>query len=279
MTARTGLEIRRAQKKVQTGAADFAYERITGGVLEVGLVAKWSVARYGESSIICLASNRGQSEARVIRIDGFSHVAVSNPEIDSIFNSYTTASATGFSYTHEGHQFYQINFPSDSKSWLYDGTSNLWSEVSYGANEERDRGEVAEEFGGKTYVSDYENGKIYSLDATKFDDDGEPVVVEFTSRHIFDEKFVRISRLWLDVEVAVGTASGVASDPTVLLSISKDGGHTYGIEKEASIGKIGEYSVRPMFRRLGRSYDWVFKVRITDSVAKHIVGAWVDIAA
>ena len=85
-----------------TGDADFPYTRVTGGVIELGLAAKWSVARFAESSIICLAANHDQGDVKVIRIEGFRYTTVSNPEIDSIFNTYTTGDAT--SPVGDGHK-------------------------------------------------------------------------------------------------------------------------------------------------------------------------------
>jgi hypothetical protein len=62
------------------------------------------------------------------------------------------------------------------------------------------------------------------------------------------------------------------------LEVSKDGGHSWGSEKTRSMGKIGEYRKRVIWRRLGRAYDFVFRLRTTDPVKTTIVGAWVDVA-
>jgi len=259
-----------------TGAADFPYERLSGGVAEIGLEAKWSVARFADSSICMLARNRDQGDVKVIKIEGYQYVTISNPEMDAIFNTYTTSDATGFSYNFQGHPFYQLNFPTNMKSWLYDGLTNLWSQVSYGANNARHRGEIGVNYLGTSYVADYETGNVYEQKANLYADNGVPFAAEVVGRHIFDEKPVQISRLWVDVESGVGTEQGQGVNPMLTLAISKDGGHSYGNEKTASIGAIGEYAKRCMFRRLGRGYDWTFKLRITDPVKRVFIGAWVN---
>lgn len=256
-----------------TGAADFPYERISGGVAEIGLQAKWSVARLGESSLVMLARNREMGGVKVVKIDGYQYVVISNPELETIINDYTTSDATGYTYQWQGHSFYQINFPTDGKSWLYDSATNLWSQVSYGSTGARHRGELGVSFNNHYYVGDYENGNIYRH-SNVFADNGETFAAEVIGRHIFDEKPIQISRLWVDVESGVGNEAG--DDPQISLSISKDGGHTWGNEKTASIGKMGEYGKRAMFRRLGRGYDWTFKLRITDPVKRTLIGAWVN---
>lgn len=258
-----------------TGATDFPYERISGGVAEIGLAAKWSVARLTESSLCMLASNREQGDVKVIKIEGYQYVTISNPELETLINRYTTSNATALSYMFQGHPFYQLNFPTDEKSWLYDGLTNLWSEVSYGSVGARHRGEIAVNFIDQSYVSDYDNGNLYKQEES-YSDNGVPFAAEIVGRHIFDEKPVRLSRLWLDLETGVGTEQGAGVDPVCTLEISRDGGHTWGNEKTASIGKIGQYSKRALFRRLGRAYDWVFRIRITAPVARHIIGAWVN---
>tara|TARA_R110002110_G_scaffold79230_2_gene207293 strand:+ start:462 stop:1580 length:1119 start_codon:yes stop_codon:yes gene_type:complete len=259
-----------------TGAADFPYERVVGGVMELGLEALYSVARFAESSVCMLAANREQGQVKVIKIEGFRYVTISTPELESIINGYTTSNATALSYVHEGHPFYQINFPTDNKSWLYDGLTSIWSEVSYGSAGARHRGEISINFLGKSYVSDYENGKIYQQIAGLMTDNDVPFAREVQSRHIFDEKYVQLARLWVDMENGTGTATGQGSDPQLMLTISKDGGHSFGSERTASMGKIGEYKERCVYRRLGRSYTWTFRLRVTDPAKTVFVGAWVN---
>ena len=58
-----------------------------------------------------------------------------------------------------------------------------------------------------------------------------------------------------------------------MLSISHDAGHTWGVERWTSAGKIGEYRTRARWRRLGRTRDTVFRVRITDPIKVVLLGA------
>jgi hypothetical protein len=65
----------------------------------------------------------------------------------------------------------------------------------------------------------------------------------------------------------------IAQDPQLMLQWSKDGGHVYGNEVWQSLGKAGGYLSRCSWRNLGRSRDWLFKMRVTDRVKVVIIDA------
>jgi hypothetical protein len=64
--------------------------------------------------------------------------------------------------------------------------------------------------------------------------------------------------------------------PQVMLRWSDDGGHTWSNEHWTSMGRIGEYGHRTIWRRLGMTLklrDRVYEVSGTDPVKVAIVGA------
>lgn len=62
------------------------------------------------------------------------------------------------------------------------------------------------------------------------------------------------------------------SDRKVLVAISKDGGHHWSDWREASLGEIGEYQTRVVFRRFGTGRGFVMKVRITSPIRADFMG-------
>jgi hypothetical protein len=80
-------------------------------------------------------------------------------------------------------------------------------------------------------------------------------------------------------DLVFGSATAVRVpniDPQVMLRWSDDGGHTWSNEHWASMGKIGEYGKRVIWRRLGMTTklrDRVYEISGTDPVKIAIMGA------
>jgi len=253
------------------GGGGFPYARILNADVEYGLAARWSVGKHN-GSYAFLCRNR-EGEVFVGQLNGYNVEKISNPEFDHIINGYSqVANATGFGYMLGGHPMYQLNFPAAGKSWLYDASTQYWSELQYKENE-RHRAEIGTEFLNRTIVSDYSSGKLYELDSDTYTDDGEEIHMVLRGRHIFNNKvMLRFDRLELGLEPGTGT-SGQGENPVAGLRLSKDGGNSWGTQVFARMGKTGEYLTRLMWRRLGRGRDIVCEVRITDPVKRVITDA------
>jgi hypothetical protein len=259
---------------VNTGEVDFTFSRISQVTSEFGIAANWSITKFN-GSVVWLARNR-EGGVQVVKMSGSSPESIMTPDISAIFDAYTTVNdATGFSYTHNGHPFYQINFPTEGESWLYDGSMGLWSQlISYGQT--RSRYDLCVNFLDQVYFAGFNNGRIYKLDDNVYTENGRPIESELISKHVFNglSRF-SIQALQVDMESGVGLSTGQGSDPQIMLQISKDGGHTWGNERWATMGKIGEYKSRARWLRLGQARDWVFKFRISDPVKRVILGAYI----
>ena len=255
-----------------TGAQDFPYARISGGATEWGCASRDSIVKF-DNALVFLAKNR-MGQVIVAKMNGYTPMKLSTAELDYIINNYpTVGDASSFSYLIGGHPMLQINFPSAGESWLYDGLSNCWSKLkSYGIT--RHRAEMGCNYLNRTIVTDYSSGNLYTLDPDQYTDNGDPIEFELISRHISaDDNRIIIDALQLDIESGVGLVSGQGSNPQIMMSVSKDGGHEYGVEQWVAFGAMGMYKYRAIWRMLGQSRDWCFKFRITDPVKKVIFGS------
>lgn len=250
-----------------TGGQDFPFANQRGSTLQFGLAAKWSLVQYNDSIAGLFKNSMGQ--VQVMQMRGHAILPISSQELDSIINGYATVSdATAFGYMLGGHPMLQINFPSEQKSWLYDASTQLWSELESGLAGGRHRAEILVDYLNKPRVSDYENGNIYTLDADTYTDNGMPIAREIVSKTIFAgaNKRIAISRIGIDCETGNGLATGQGDNPQIMMQVSKDSGRTWGNEIWRSMGKIGVYLQRVYWTRLGAAYFWTFKWRTTDAV-------------
>src|SRR5208282_1310290 len=239
----------------------------------------FSIDRFGDN-VMYLAHNR-MGQFQVALLQGATSSPVSTPEVEYDLNQLQVTalnSATAYSYLYFGHLMYQINFP--TKSYLYDGTSNAWSEV--GSNPlgvyppGRHYGDVRFELASIAYVCDYRNGNIYKVDANNYTDNGDPIIFEADLKHVFEPNlgFQTIDEFQIDMETGVGLNGSPPTpgvNPVIMFSVSRDGGRTFGNERQLAIGPIGAYSNKCFALGVGCSRDFVAKLKISDPVKRALV--------
>lgn len=257
-----------------SGALDFPLARIGAAAVEWGLAARWSLVKFIDA-VIFLAKNR-LGAVQVFVMDNGVAVPVSTPNLDYIFAQYArnggVSDATGLSYMVSGHPMYQLNFPSRNVTWCYDGKTKEWHQLKSG--NDRHLAEIQYSHLENSFVTSYRDGTIYKFSDTEYTDNGGSIIREFVSRHQLTGNWSVFDEIWLEMEAGVGLSLGQGDDPVVIMQYSKDGGHTWSKELWGSIGKIGQYRRRAVWRRLGASRDWVFKFRVTDPVKTVFVSAW-----
>jgi hypothetical protein len=112
-----------------------------------------------------------------------------------------------------------------------------------------------------------------------YTDNGSSIPREVWSKRIWkDDKYLGIERVQIDVESGVGVATGQGVNPVLDLQVSKDGGNTFMSVGFASVGAIGAFTQRVIWRGLGAARDWVLKLRITDPVKFVIVSATAEVS-
>lgn len=258
------------------GSTPLPFARVQGATRNIGCLAPYSLAFIEDSLLFLSQGLNGSYSPEVTLLQGFQTKRVSTTDIEQIISEFIVrADAVGFGYTLNGHKMYQLTFPSAGRSFLYDITTDFWSELQTGlAVSGRHLAQLGITFNGEIYVSDSTSSLIYTLEDESFTDNGMPVKRQFTSRHVHmgGNRFA-IDELYLDIETGVGLQSGQGSDPQIMLQVSKDGGRTFGTERWKSLGKVGQYkSPRVMWNRLGASQDFVFQWTLTDPVKFVIVG-------
>jgi hypothetical protein len=268
-----------------SGADDFPIERLQGGFLEVGCIAAHSVAK-ADNTVYWLGRDRN-GMGIVWSARGYQPQRVSNHSIETQIQSYDTISdAVAYTYQQGGHTFYVLTFPSANKTWAIDLANGFWHERAYlhptTGILQRHRANCHSTFADLNIVGDYENGNIYALDQDTYTDNGDPIKSLRTCATVWDQNDltnIGHHRLQIDVEGGVGLNSGQGSDPQMMLRWSDDGGHEWSNEHWATLGKIGKYGTRAIWRRLGGSRNRVYEASITDPVKRVIINAHLRMSA
>jgi len=263
------------------GQIDFPLVRIQGAFNELGCAAPYSVAKM-DNQIYWLGKDaRGQG--MVYRAAGYVGQRISTHAIEWQLQEYSNISdATGYTYQQDGHSFYVLNFPSANTTWVYDVATGAWHERAAFANGafDRHRADNMCNFEGNIVVGDYQNGNIYTFDLTVYADNGQPQkwLRSWRALPTGQNNLRRTAQhsLQLDCETGVGLVTGQGSDPQVMLRFSDDGGHTWSNEHWKSMGPIGRFGKRTIWRRLGMTLkirDRVYEVSGTDPVRIYVMGA------
>jgi hypothetical protein len=213
-------------------------------------------------------------------LNGYTPQRVSNSDIENLINGFSVMSdATSYTYIVDGHPMYQINFPTAARSFLYERAEDMWQEVQTGlAVQARHFGNLGIAFNSHNYIADSTTGNIYQLRIDVYTDSGTAIKRQAVTRHVHagGNEF-SVDELWLDMETGVGNQSGAGVNPQVILRVSRDGGRTFGNEKWASMGLVGQYmSPRVIWRRLGAARDFVFEFTVTDPVKFTVINGSVS---
>jgi hypothetical protein len=263
------------------GLSDFPLVRIQGAFNELGCAAPNSVAKM-DNQIYWLGQD-ARGRGIVYRAAGYIGQRISTHAIEWQLQEYADISdATGYTYQQDGHSFYVLNFPSANTTWVFDVATGAWHERASLSDGEfsRHRGNNMCNFQGNIIIGDYENGNIYTFDLNVYADNNEPQkwLRSWRALPTGQNNLRRTAQhgMQLDCETGVGLNTGQGSDPQVMLRWSDDGGHTWSNEHWKSMGKIGRFGFRTIWRRLGMTMkirDRVYEVSGTDPVRIYIMGA------
>ena len=262
-----------------SGAASFPFERITGGLIQVGCASPYCVATLGTTVIWLDSGASGQGV--VWAANGYVPERISTHAIERAIQGVRDLSgAYAWSYQDGGHSFYCLTIPYSDTTWCYDLATGLWHErVSLDSHNRRGPCRVTHH--AFAYNRHFVAGEaeLYRLDHDYHQDGAYPLLRLRTSPHLNSSgKRLFCSKFQLDMETGV-VLDGGAAEPQAMLRWSDDRGHTWSGIRTVPIGKIGAFNARAIWRRLGSGTDRVFEVSITDPVPVSILGADLEIQA
>ncbi len=247
-----------------SGGTDFPFAALTNATIQQGCAAALSVAS-GDNGIFWLGD-----DLLVYRTQGFQPVRISTHSEERLIADIPAgirSDAEAFIYTLKGHKFYTIRFPG-YLTLQYNIATGLWNEASTFGHNDWDivgpNGTFAD------YVLTAVN--VCTLDdSVNQDDESTTLLRKAISAPIWaDGKRVSLRSFFLDVEV--GRAPITTSDPQIMLRYAPDG-ETFGNIRSRSVGNIGEYQTRVIWRNVGFGRRGTVEISATDDFPLKIVGS------
>jgi hypothetical protein len=257
-------------------AAGFPFERLSGGFLEYGCLARLGVVKQ-DNSVFWLANDR-----TIRRLTSQTPVRVSQHGMEEKLASYSRVDdCEGFPYTWNGHLFVVFKFPTAGATWVLDVTTGEWHErESYGSSTWNVVDAV--HCYGKVFVQHSETGAVGYLADSTYTEFGRILRREVTFPSIYQGS-ERLFHSQLDIILKTGDAP-IGVTPTLQLDISDDGGNTWtSLPARAldplPVGQVGEYRRVVRFTRLGMARDRVYRVAMSDNAPFHLLDTQLTVVA
>jgi hypothetical protein len=207
-----------------TISGSFPFQAYPGAFIDFGIIAPYSLAKTVDQIFWLARDITGKG----IVVTGLGNKAtrISSHAIEYAINQMVDITdAVGFVYQQEGHEIYQLTFPSANKTFCFSIQYNIWFEKCWldaNGDEQRHRAQWHTYFNGYNLITDWENGHIYTFDLNTYTDNGKPIKRLHTFPHSVEPNHghsVVYDSFIADMEVGNALPS-VAATPTVVTTIS-----------------------------------------------------------
>jgi hypothetical protein len=248
-----------------SGATAFPFERQGNAFIERGCFDRDSIVKIDNSVTF-------MGEDRVIyTLNGYQPQRISTHAIEYQLRDATYARA--WSYTQEGHKFYMLEC--DRGTFGFDHSTGAWHQrQSWDSTWWRCNGAI--EAYDRLLLTDRATGKLYTPSLDVFTEADDIIAFEITLPTIEAGRGLKTCYSF-EVVCETGVGNSAVSDPQIMLKYSDDGGHTWSDEMWRSLGAVGTYRTRAVWRRLGQFRNRQMKLRITDAARKLVISYHADI--
>ncbi len=222
------------------------------------------------------------------------------------------ADARGVLIKENGLIFYRLNFTLANHTFVLNVSMSTadtprWHEEEV-LNGDRHPAQTHAYFDGVNYYGDYKSPLFYIVSSDTSTNNGETIRRMRISRQVTPEGYnrLRIDRFQVDVLQGADVTSGLldidlltedsidllteggedliieeqiavgGGTPVIFLSVSRDGGQTYGNHLISTMGKLGERTHRTVWRKIGttpRGQGFIVKIEFFNEIPFIILGA------
>jgi len=252
------------------GGADFPFSR-TGLFLQKGCYSPFSLVN-AQDTFMWVGGGENEGPA-IWALNGNSTVKISTTAIDSLLSTLTQSQVADiYSWAYASKGAYFIGFSLPSTTLVYDTTSQRWHErksLLDGSLGALRVSSIVKAY-NKVICGDVIDGRIGELNPDVYTE-YENIIIRRVATQPFQNNMQSVFFPTLELTVESGVGNTDAPDPQITLERSKDG-KTWSGPISRSIGKIGEYSRRAIWRRNGRASRFeIFRFTLTDAVKPVII--------
>lgn len=264
---------------VNAGNPGVAFQRLGGVLPNYGCLAANSVVTLADRILWLGLGPEGFGV--VYEMSGYEPVRRSTHAIEAAIQAYgDLTGAVAFGYQQNGHEFYQISFPTGDATWVLDLTASqqmggvpMWHQrAAYtGGAFHRHPASVFALWNNKIVVGDYQTGKVYAYNPATLTDAGAQR--RWLRSWRADARFEPVTHpiRCLEIEYDAGGGSGTfnlrKSFDAVTWSATQTSG--FGSTQRARFNRLGA-------SKRGAQSDWVFELSSTDAAAIKLLGAWMS---
>jgi hypothetical protein len=289
---------KRAVSYYNAGLPIFPFQVVSGGFMEVGILAQYSVARVATASGTTVMWLGGDERgARVVyAANGFVPQRVSDRGLEYWMSQQkSVADAIGFAVQENGHNFYWLYFPTANATKVLDLDLGKWHDRSSlvkglpGAH--LGRCHTYNEALGGHLVGDRNSGNVYVMSSQFLNENigagmNNPIIRTRIGPTVSNESSqnpISINEFQVDFELGLGPEPpltdgfGNPRDPIAVFSYSEDFGKTWTPDRMIPCGQAGNYlTASAIDRRLGSWRSFTPRVVVSDPVAWRMVDAYVN---
>lgn len=242
-----------------TGSADLPFQRYEGHTSTRGATSRDAVVSF-DNTIFFVGEDSEQG--RIVYRYSDVPQRISDNVIEERLR-LSGAALTAIAFIIDGHAFYM--WSGSEGTFAFDVSTQTWCEWgSHGFD--RFRAHVCSAAAGsEILLGDMDSNNIYTLDPSRGNDNGDPIL------RVVGGGLPTITRQQVDsLWVQCNTGASLDPDyrPVMRARSSKDGGNTWGDEREASLGSTGQYNKRVIWRMWGQygSPGFLFEIIDSDNV-------------
>jgi hypothetical protein len=254
------------------GTSPFPFGR--DAVIPVGLLNKWAVAGAQpgwDAQVIFVAA-----DGTVRQLNGYQPGVISPNWVQRLIEASDPANLRARVYIARGQAFWSLT--GDGFTVEYNVSTGSWAQRwSYGGAAWR--GGPTVWFNGQWLVGDMGSAKLLAIDSSSHFEDQDPLQWQIESGPMFGvDANVAIFRFAMGVGLATGI-DPIQIDPKVEIQWSDDGGNTWSLPLQRSLGQQGQFDrVVELYRcawakgrisRQGRKW----RLRVSDPVPVIFLGA------